>query len=187
MPTSAEVELGPDRQQALEQLGVERHLAAGHAPVHVAVAEGAAAEQALALALARDEDALAHLLRPCAPAVIRAHELDRRHGLDLADEVDPVHERAAQPPLVAPELDRRAGAVPVWTRTRAAVAGRDDHGIGGELERPLPAHDLDPPLLERLPERIDGRAAELGELVEKEHAPVGERDLARPRRCPSTD
>ena len=108
-----------------------------------------------------------------------------RHGLDLADEVDAVDQRAAQPPLVAGQLDRRAAAAVRRPRARAAVAGRHDDRVRRELERPLAAHDLHAALLERLAQRVHRDPRELRQLVEEEHAAVGERDLARHRPRPA--
>ena len=41
--------------------------------------------------------------------------------------------------------------------------------------------DRDLPDLERLAQRIERLRLELGQLVEEEHAVMGERDFARPR------
>ena len=121
------------------------------------------------------------------PALVRrADQIRRRHRLHLADEVDPVHERTAEAALVARELQRRAGAAVGRPGARAAVARRHHDRVRREVERALPARDLDAPLLERLPQGVDGAARELGQLVEEEDAPVRERDLAghRPRAAP---
>ena len=108
----------------------------------------------------------------------------RRHGLHLADEVDAVQQRAAEPPLVAAPLDLGAAAAIRRARARAAVARRHEDRVGRELERALPAHDLHAALLERLAQRLERDPRELGQLVEEQHAAVGERDLAGPGRAP---
>ena len=43
------------------------------------------------------------------------------------------------------------------------------------------ARDGDPPFLERLAHQVEHVAVELGQLVEKQHAVMGEGDLARTR------
>ena len=49
------------------------------------------------------------------------------------------------------------------------------------------AGDRDDAVLERLPERLEDGARELGQLVEQQHAAVRERDLSRPRRRAASD
>ncbi len=51
-----------------------------------------------------------------------------------------------------------------------------------KLDRAAGARDHHPAILERLAQGLEHVAAKLGQLVEKEHAPMGERDLARTRR-----
>ena len=85
-------------------------------------------------------------------------------------------------------LDLGIGAAAGPTRSvgareaaRARVRGGDEHEAAGNTSRGLPAHDADAPVLERLAQRLQARARELGELVEEQDAAVGERDLARRR------
>ena len=81
-------------------------------------------------------------------------------GSSLADEIDAVEQRAAQAPLVARELERRARS------TRPAVAPHGQRlqaatsmAFARELERALAARDLDRALLERLPQRLERHRA----------------------------
>ena len=133
------------------------------------------------LALARGRDPLPHRRRSTGPPW-PAHQLHRRHRPHLADEVEPVQQRAAQPPQVAVALARATAAAVGGAPARTAVAGGHQDRVGGELERALAAHDLDPPLLQRLPQGVERDPGELGQLVEEQHAAVGQRDLAGPRR-----
>ena len=116
-----------------------------------------------------------------------AHELERRHLLDLADEIDAVEQRSAEAALIAPLLQRGARAVVRRAGARAAVAGREHDRIRRKLERALAAHDLHPALLERLAQSVHRAAGELGQLVEEQDPAMRERDLARPRPAASAD
>ena len=60
--------------------------------------------------------------------------------------------------------------------------------VGGERRpRRVPRAIGDPPLLERLAQRLERVAPELRQLVEEEHAVVRERDLAGPDRVAAAD
>ncbi len=69
----------------------------------------------------------------------------------------------------------------------AGVHRRDQREAGRERERARRAGDVDVAVLERLAERLERVAAELGQLVEEEHAVVREADLARTRERPAAD
>ena len=74
------------------------------------------------------------------------------------------------------------------SRVRGALVRRDigsveimtDSGVAYEIEIPLS-------VFERLPQDLEHVAAELEHLVEKQHAVVGEADLAGARLRPPTD
>ena len=103
---------------------VQRHLAAGQATVHVAVAERFRPRQPLDLALPGRQHASAHRLRPRA-ALTRSDQLLRRCLLDLADQVDAVEQRTAEPAHVPGELpavhEQRSGGRAQGQRLQAAT------------------------------------------------------------------
>ena len=103
-----------------------------------------------------------------------------RRRVQPADEVDAVEQGTAEPPPVAGDLHGPAVAAAIAVPARAVVAGRDERSACGELEGPLGAGDRDRSTLQRLPQRLERMTRELGELVEEEHTPVGEGDLAGP-------
>src|SRR5204862_7833240 len=100
-----------------------------------------------------------------------------------------IGEGAADAGLVAEDRGRRALAVVArrTVPTGARIRRRDEHEPAGQLDRMAGADDRDGPVLERLAQRLERVASELAELVEEEHAPVGEGDLAGPRRRPASD
>ena len=104
--------------------------------------------------------------------------------------VEAVDERTRYAGLVAPY---RFGQAPAALRAVAEVAAgagvhrRDELETGRKLRLAGGAHDGDAPGLERFAQHVQDRTAELRELVQKEQAMVGERDLARPRRHASPD
>jgi hypothetical protein len=105
-------------------------------------------------------------------------------------QVDAVEERPRQSPAVA--LDRRRAARTL-AQLRAGPAARARVGRGDEQEaarepqgrRRAPDDHL--ALLERLAQGLDRRALELGQLVEEQHAAVGQRDLAGPRHAAAAE
>ena len=105
-----------------------------------------------------------------------------RHDLD--PQVEPVEQRARQPPAVAGQrrrrcTGRRPGAGPRRTGTgswppRAGTGpGSSTRGVG-----PGDPHDA---LLERRAQRVEDVGGELAHLVQEEHAAVRQRDLAGPQ------
>ena len=159
-----------------------------HEPrVHLAVAARRVARQPEPLALARVRPrARAPAPRRCAGAARSSCSVG---PLDVDQQVHPVEQRPAQPPAVAAQI-RLAAPAPVADAgepARARVGGGDEHEPRREHQRPLAAHDRHAPVLERLAQRVEARALELGELVEEQHAVVGERRLARPRRRAAAD
>src|SRR5215470_3292612 len=104
-------------------------------------------------------------------------------------EVDAVEQRTGDASAVGPLLVRRAPAPPrAWpAAARAGVHGRDELEPRGEAERAARAGDGDAAFLERLPQHLEDVASELGDLVEEEHAVVGEAHLAGSRHGPAAD
>ena len=93
-------------------------------------------------------------------------------------------ERPRQLLPVRREPLRRAGALDGGIAARAARAHvhRPDELEASREERvPADARDRDHAVLERLPQRLENGARELGQLVEEQHAVMGERHLARSR------
>jgi len=109
-------------------------------------------------------------------------KFERPCRLELADQVDAIQQRSAQPALIAAARTLVARAVLARACAGARVAGSDEHDRGGEAERALPAGDVDLARLERLAERLQRGSRELRELVEEQHAAVSEGYLPRPRR-----
>ena len=83
----------------------------------------------------------------------------------------------------AAALDCRVAAA----AARAHVHRPDELEPRREDRVPADAGDRDDAVLERLPERLEDGARELGQLVEQQHAAVRERDLAGPRRRAASD
>ena len=113
-------------------------------------------------------------------------------GRDVDVQVDAI-ERAA--PRAATGSRRRSPCEQVQVRTRAAevaaragVERRDQHEVGRVGDRAPRAHDRHRAVLQRLAQRLQHRARVLEQLVEEQHAVVGQRDLAgadvRARRPP---
>ena len=99
-------------------------------------------------------------------------------------QVHPVQQRTADFVQVQANLGKRAGAgtggVPV-VAAGAGVHGAHQHKAAG-VGRPAPGPaDGDDPVLQRLPQRFHGGAAELRQLIQEQHPVVRQRDLPRPR------
>ena len=164
-------------------------LAAGQPTVHVAVAERAGAGE------------------PAAAGSARAFATRRAHGVRApAGGRGAARARAAPPGRPgrpgrcgraagrsaaagsARARPRCSGIGPARRAARAAVARRHEHRVRREVERALPPHDR-----RRGRPRAAGaaprarRAANSGELVEEQHAAVGQRDLARHGRRAAAD
>ena len=73
---------------------------------------------------------------------------------------------------------RAARAVVAQPSARTGVHGGDKLYVGGKHGRAAAARDGQASLLERLAQRLERVAPELGQLVEEEHAAVRERKLA---------
>src|SRR4051812_8452820 len=146
---------------------------------HLGVAAQAPRPEPGELAVAGGDDAGADLGGGLAG--LGAAQLAERDGADVDLEVDAVEQRAGQAEPVALDRAGAAGALAdagAQPAARAGGGGGDGQERGGEAERAGDAVDRDTSLLEWRAESLDGGARELGELVEEQHAVVGERDLA---------
>ena len=112
------------------------------------------------------------------------------HGRHLDDEVDAIAQRPGQPrrdsARSAPACSGRRAVRRRGSRTGTG-SSRPPARSGGKDGRPRRARDRDAPFLERLPQHFEHAAIELRHLVEKQHAVVRERDLARPRNGAAAD
>jgi hypothetical protein len=113
-----------------------------------------------------------------------------RQGGHLHVQVDAVEQRAAELALVARNLVGRvaAGACGVTQEpARAGVHGRDQLEAGGKLALHGRAGDADVAAFQRFAQGFEGGPGKLRQLVEKQHAVVRQRDLARARRRAAAD
>ena len=120
--------------------------------------------------------------RPAAPAAGTAATRDR--------EIEPIAQRSGQARRVARDLRRRtaAGADRVAEEpARTRVHRADQHEPRGEDRRARRPRDSDRALLERLAQHFEHVPAELGHLVEEQHAVVREADLAGTRMLSAAD
>ena len=69
----------------------------------------------------------------------------------------------------------------VFANARAGVHRPDQHELGREADRPLGPPDRDDPVLQRLAQHFERLVPELRDLVQEQHAAVGQADLAGPR------
>lgn len=108
-------------------------------------------------------------------------------GIDRSDfdlDIDAVQQRAGDAALVTLDDVRRAAADAADVAVVAARAGvhrGDQLEMRGEVGLPRGARNGDAARFQRLAQHVQHIARELGELVEKQHAPVRQRNLARPR------
>ena len=102
-----------------------------------------------------------------------------RRRLDV--EIDAVEQRAADARAVALDLRGRAAALMARVAEVAAGAGvhrRDEHEAAGQRDLAGAARDGDLAVLQRLAHDLERGAFEFRQLVEKQHAVVGEGDFA---------
>ena len=158
------------------------------------VVQGLALELVVGAALALHgqraglDHALAHGLAGFARA--RGQQLLRGQGADFHMQVDAVQQRAADARLVARHLVGRAAAALHRRSPMAAGAGihgRDELEARGEFAALGGSGDGDLAGLQRLAQRLQRAACELGEFVQKQYSVMGLRDLARARRRASVD
>ena len=116
--------------------------------------------------------------------------LPRRHPRHLEAQVDAVEQRTTQARAVLPQAKRRADALALAVAAVAAgarVHRRHEHEPRGIRHRRQAAADRHLAVLQRLAESLERGEPVLGELVQEEHAQVGEADLAGPRRASAAD
>lgn len=110
-------------------------------------------------------------------------QLGRRQGRDFHLQVDAVQQRAAELGVVARHLIGRAAAAGAALEAAGAgVHGGHQLEAGGKVGLLGGAGDLDAPGLQRLAQRLQGRAGELRKFIQKQHAVVGAGDGAGPWR-----
>ena len=102
---------------------------------------------------------------------------------DLHVQVDAVEERSREPGAVALDHQRRAGAVVLGIAQIAAGAGihsRHQHEGGGIGEAHRRTADTDLAVLQGLAQHLQDVLFEFRQFVQKQHAVVGQGDLAGP-------
>ena len=121
---------------------------------------------------------------PRSPAAMRRPELSIRGDLWIAV-LGPNVEKGIVGigPSVAAALRAARAAV----AARARIHRRDQLKSRRVRKRAGGARNGDRPLLERLTHHLDRASAKLGKFVEKEHAVMRQRDLARLRKCSAAD
>ena len=105
-----------------------------------------------------------------------------RSGCQRDLQVDPVEQRTGEPAQVAAPGQRRALARGVAGRLRARARVGGEHQLHpGRVVGAAPGPgQADPAVLQRLAQRVQRAGAELGRLVEEQHAAMGQRERARP-------
>ena len=138
------------------------------------------------LALARSADALRHggraRRRGCGQIALRRPR-------DRHEDVEAVHERpaeAAPVALVSRSSQRQRSPSPAWPHGHGFIAATSMKRAGNTAER-CPRTTATAAVLQRLAQRLEHVPRELGQLVEEEHAAVGQRHLARPRQRAAAD
>ena len=160
-------------RQASSASGAEREQARHRAGRHVRVLRPRPVGVARPLSFECGRDPERHVGRALAP------DVGRFRRVDAHPQVEAVEQRRAQPSPVPLALRVAAAAALRARAARTRVRARDELERGGEGERHRLARDAYRPLLERLPQRVERAGRELPELVEEQHAPVRECDLAR--------
>jgi hypothetical protein len=98
-----------------------------------------------------------------------------RRAADRDGDVDAVEQRAGEPPVVAGEIRGRAAASLLPHAAAAGVRGGDERDARREDHHALRADDRHPAVLQGLAQRLERGPDELRELVEEQHAVMGER------------
>ena len=144
------------------------------------------------------EARLLHRSRPDDPFANRSARLARRsrrqlprsHGRHLHMQVDAVHQRTRNAPHITVHRPRRTGALlrrVVVIAARAGIHRRHERKIRRVFDVVSGPRNHDLLLLQRLPQHFEHAAPEFGQLIEEQHAVVGQRHLARPGRLPAAD
>jgi len=119
-----------------------------------------------------------------------AEELAVGEGGHLDVEVDAVEQRTGDPAAIALNLTGVTDAAGVARAVEAAgtgIHGGDEHDAGRIGDGVAGSAQPDDAVLDGLAERFEHVPAELGQLVEEEHAVVRERDLAGSRNRAAAD
>ena len=166
-------------RRAARSASASSAVAGEHAGVHVRVERGALGRQPAGLALARvatrSRGPGRAGQRRGAAAPRRAPGRACRSMRSSSGPLRRLRWRASSASLQRSARPRREPA-------GARVGRGEQHEARGVDGRVARADDRDAPVLQRLAQRLERRAGELRELVEEQHAVVGEHDLAG-RRC----
>jgi hypothetical protein len=144
---------------------VQLDVLAKHGRVHLRIHEDPRFSQPGRLAFA----CLDHLLPGARRARRgRARQVIGRRALHARKQVDTVEQRPTQAAAVAGEVGFAAPAALVFARISAQtrIGGGQQHEPRRVDSRVACSHDRHPALLQRLAQRIESRARELGQLVE---------------------
>ena len=144
--------------------------------------------EAEGLAVAREDDPFADVGRRLLRAVVAQYV--RWQPWHFDSDVDAVEQRPGDARRIPLALRRCAPARAPRVAEVAARAGvhrTDQRDARREFHRRRRARDAHPALFERLPEDLQRPALELGHLVEKEDAGMGQAQLARPRMRAATN
>ncbi len=129
----------------------------------------------------RRQDTRPHRVRALAAGGL---QFARTRARDRHDDVEAVEERPREAVAVARDPLRRARALRtgIAARTaRAQVHRSDELEARGEADAARRPSDEDLAVFERLPQRFEGRALELRQLVEQQDAVMREARLTRPQ------
>jgi len=105
-------------------------------------------------------------------------------------QIDPVQQRSRDARLIGPHASRRARAAPARISQAPAGAGvhrRDELKASRQADPAAHPRHGDLPVFEGLAQRLEDVALELGQLVQEEHAIVGEADFSGPRDRAASD
>ena len=140
------------------------------------------ARETLPLHRARPVHPLPHRLARLAPALVRQRAV--LHGRHLQMDVDAVEQGTRHTGEVALDAERSADAVVLRIAEVAAGTGihrRGEHEARRIAQAHRGARDRHDAVLHRLAQHLEHVLAELGKLVQEQHAAVREAHLARPR------
>ena len=118
-------------------------------------------------------------------------ELGSRAARHRHDEIEAIEQGPRDSAGMTGQRGRRAGAFQAWGhRVRHMGIGSSSRRAStraGNVARDDARETVTVPSSSGLPETLESMASELGELVEKEDAPMSEADLARPRPGAASD
>jgi len=155
---------------------------------HVGVGVDAGFAEPVPLNLPGRDDPRPHLFG--AVARFRPRHIPERHRRHLDLDVDPVQQRPGDAGTVGTDLVGGAGADPLGIAQEAAgagVHGRHQHEPGRVGQGGGRSGDGDLAFFQGLPQHLQGGAAELRQLVQKEHPVVGQAHLPGPGNSAAAD